>query len=951
MSSYSQNEESQNEKIKEEYVIGIDLGTRYSCAGIWRNGRFEIIPDSFGNRTVPSIVAFHGRVRLVGQNALAMKGVRPTNTIYDIKRIIGRRFDDPVVAGNKKFLTYEIISGAEDNSSLLVQLDPEDINNVAKKTYRPEEICACILSEIRRTATLYLQQDVSKAVITVPAYFTDAQRQATMDAAKIAGLEVIGMINEPTAAALAYGLGNKQWKKDDNGNVIVYDLGAGTLDVVLMNISKGVFRILSVSGNTHLGGEDIDYLVMGRIMTEFQREHRIVELEVSKLSQLKLKNAVENAKRILSTNKKTIICVDDYCEGKNICYTLTREKFEYICREFFVMCLHPLKDVIESTDLSRSDIQDVILVGGSTRIPKIQEMILEFFKDTDVKKLTMSLNPDEVVSAGACAYAYIKTHHEDPFSKNLMLMDITPLSLGVETLNKQMNTIIPRGTVIPVTRTRRYTIDTDDQDEVNIKVFEGERKLTKNNFHLGTFQLSGFEKAPRGHAIFIITFSIDINGILRVSAREKRSDAQASLEITSTWGSKGRIQREDLEQIIEEAKQNEEIDNIHSQKVGLIHKIQSICSGIFINLKDEDFNMSVMEKKKIKRQIKKIKKWVDNLTIETADLMELEEKKTYLQDNFSQMYVIVKKSDNQFRPAVADISCTTVIDCDEEEEDNQLQTYQKIERVPDPSEYAKEEVAALIKTINELCQNILSVINNPVSNFDQSDVEMMEDYISSVTIWLYVSNATNTIEYIAKINEINKITEELLDKYNEKTVFDDNTRLTVKDELQYICLTLNRSGESNYLSLSKEDSETLAKLTKETLIWLVENPDEDESVYREKLEKINQCSSAFYDRTVRKNLNIAPEPISDSEDSDSCSEDEYEAPEAIASTRIAENLDKLINSMPDQINSKAVLNPPFDSTPEIKVKVNINRFAPPSKVNYLKLRRARRNEKKTDSDH
>lgn len=930
---------SSSSQAIEEHVIGIDLGTRYSCAGVWRNNRFEIIPDSFGNRTVPSIVAFHGRVRLVGQNALAMKGVNPANTIYDIKRIIGRRFDDPVVTKNKKFLTYDLISGDEEESSILVQLDLEDIGNVAKKTYRPEEVCGCILSEIRRTASLYLQQDVTKAVITVPAYFTDAQRQATLDSAKIAGLEVIGMINEPTAAALAYGLGNKNWKKDNNGNVIVYDLGAGTLDVALMNIANGVFRIMSVSGNTHLGGEDIDYLVMSKVMTDFQREHRIVELQASKLAQLKLKNAVENAKRVLSTNKKAIICVDDFCEGKNIYYTLTRENFELICREFFIMCLRPLKDVLEGAGLERSDINDVILVGGSTRIPKIQEMILDFFKETDINQLTTSLNPDEVVSAGACAYAYIKTHNEDPFSKSLMLMDITPLSLGVETINKQMNILIPRGTVIPVSRTKRYTNDTDDQDEISIKVFEGERKLTKNNFHLGTFQLQGFDKAPRGHIIIIITFTIDINGILRVSAREKRSDAQASLEITSTWGSKGRIQKEDLDHIIEEAKRNEEIDSIHSQKVGLIHKIQSICSGILINIKDADFNMSASEKKRIRHQIKKIKRWVDGLTIENSDLMELESKKDYLHDNFAQMYVVVKKSDNQFRPAMADVACTTVMDCDEEEEDNRLQDYQSIERIPDPSEYAKEEIAALIKTINELCQNILGVINNPISKFDQADIEMMEDYISSVTIWLYVSNATTTIEYIAKINEINKITEELMEKYQEKTVFDDSSRLTTRDELQYICLTLNRTGESNYLSLNKEDTIALAQLTHETLVWLVENPNEDEQIYRDKLETINQLSSTMYDRTVRKNLNIAPEPISDSDDSDSDSEDEYEAPEAPATTRIAEDLDSLIDSMPDEINGKRHEPEPL---PEIKVKIDINRFASPSRVNYLKPKRSRR---------
>jgi len=522
-----------DEEIVNDYVLGIDLGTRFSCVSIWRNKRFEIICDQFGNRTVPSVVAFYRSAKLVGHNALSMKEINPENTIYDIKRIIGRRMDDPVIEQIKKLISYDIVDDESQHHNILVQLDKKDTTITHKRIYRPEEICAQILIEIKRMAFDYLKQEVVKAVITVPAYYNDAQRQATLDAAKIAGLDVLKIINEPTAAALAYGLGSKQWRKTSNdkitrvgGNVIMYDLGAGTLDVSLMNISNGVFRTLAVGGNTNLGGEDIDYLVMNHILLEFRRQNRIKDLKISKLAQLKLKNSVENAKKILSTAEKAVVCVDDFYNGKKIYHVLTREIFEMINNELFIMCIKPLKDVLESAALTKDDIDDVVLVGGSTRIPKIQKLILEFFQGTNIKRLTTSLNPDEVVSAGASIYGYIMTHKEDPFSENLVLLDITPLSLGIETLQKQMTVIIPRNTVIPTRKTKVFSTDTDYQNMVSIKIFEGERKLTKNNFHVGTFDLTGFEKGPRGFPTIKITFHIDINGILQVTAHEKRSDVQ-----------------------------------------------------------------------------------------------------------------------------------------------------------------------------------------------------------------------------------------------------------------------------------------------------------------------------------------------------------------------------------------------------------------------------------------
>lgn len=597
-----------------DIVIGIDLGTRFSCVSVWRNKRFEIISDQFGNRTIPSVVSFFKSAKLVGYNALSMKEVRPANTIYDVKRIIGRRMDDPVIEKIQQLISYKIVDDQSEHHNVLIQLDNKDISLTHKKNYRPEEICAHILLEIKKMATTYLRQEVTRAVITVPAYFNDAQRQATLDAAKIAGLEVLKMINEPTAAALAYGMGKKKWLKNTNcdnmvnncnsqGNVIIYDLGAGTLDVSLMNISNGVFRTLAIVGNTHLGGEDIDYIIMNHAIIEFKKQNKIRELKLSKLAKLKLKNSVENAKKILSTTDKAVICVDDFYNGKKLYQIITRNFFEMICNELFIMCMKPLKDVLDSADMSREDIDEVILVGGSTRIPKIQKLILDFFKDTNIKRLTCSLNPDEVVSAGASIYGYILTHQEDPFSENLVLLDITPLSLGVETLQKQMTVIIPRNTVIPTKKIKIFSTDTDDQDSVSIKIFEGERKLTKHNFHVGTFDLSGFEKGPRGYPTIKITFSVDINGILQVTAHEKKSDVQNSINITSTWGAKGRLSKNEIDNIILDAEKNDQTDTIYSLKIGMIHNIKTICNSILINLKDDSFSLTNADKKKMRTHI------------------------------------------------------------------------------------------------------------------------------------------------------------------------------------------------------------------------------------------------------------------------------------------------------------------------------------------------------------
>lgn len=906
-------------------VIGIDLGTRNSCVSIWRNNRTEIIPDSFGNRIIPSIVGFYHSAKLVGFNALALKEVNPLNTIYDVKRIIGRRMTDPSIEQTRKLLSYELVDDQTKHRNILIQLDRSDTSITRKNLYRPEEICAFILSEIRTMASKYTGQNVKKAVITVPAYFNDAQRQATLDSAQIAGLDVLKIINEPTAAVLAYGLANKKWKNKTGGNVIVYDLGAGTLDVSLTNVCDGVFRTLSVGGNTHIGGEDFDYLIMNYLIFEFKKKHSIEEFQISKLAQIKLKNAVEVAKKLLSTSKKATVCVDDFYKNQKLFHVLTREQLEGICNELFVMCMKPIKDVLDSANMTVNDIDEIILVGGSTRIPKIRKLIKDYFKDSPVKDLTISLNPDEIVSSGASIYGYIMTHQSDPFSENLVLLDVTPLSLGVETLRKKMTTIIPRNTTIPSCKKKIFSTDTDDQDTVSIKIFEGERKLTKYNYHVGTFDLTGFDKGPRGYPIIKISFEIDLNGILHVTAHEKRSDVRNSIQITSTWGAKGRLSQKDIEKIISDAQVFEQLDTMYSVKVGLIYEINSICSAIQINLRDKTFNLNKADKKKIKAELNENLLWLKQNDIADMDITELQNRSKYLNETYAPLIVRINKDNDNFTERKSTLTAAEVYGDDDENEGFDM--YQQIKNHNNPSEYGKEEINTLKKTISELGYNILAVVNNPVSNFSQEDIELVSDYIGSVNIWIYTTTANTSMEYAAKIDEINKFTENIMKKYDQNSIFKENSEFTVRDELQLTCLTLNTSIKSNYFSLHNDQTEKLSVLINQTLIWLLGHQNEESEVYQAKLNMISDICNEIYQgmrlASDSKNNQTAINNYDDESDSDS----EVEEPEPNKKNQITEDIDSILESMQDRPQRRTKnQSPNRKQSSDVLVKVDMNKL-------------------------
>lgn len=866
-----------SENNLENIVVGIDLGTRFSCASVWRKNTLEIITDQFGNHSIPSIVSFYRSSRLIGYNALMLKDLEPKNTIYDIKRIIGKRMDDPSMNQVYNVISYDLIDDETIYHNILVKLSKT--KNYKKLIYRPEEICSYILLEIKRMAVNYLKTDVDKCVLTVPAYFNDSQRQATLDAAKIAGWNVIKIINEPTAAALAYGIGNKTWydgnNKKDYGNVLIYDLGAGTLDISLMKIADGEFRTLAVNGNSNLGGEDIDYLLMNFVVVEFKKQYNITDIIISDLMKSKLKNNVELAKKILSTSKKAVICIDDFYNNKKLYYVLTREKLELICNEIFIMCVKPIAHLLESINLSKLDIDEILLVGGSTRIPKIQSLILDFFSDTKIKQLTYSFNPDEIVSAGAAIYGYIMTHNEDPFSNNLVLIDVLPLSLGIETLQKNMTIIIPRNTTLPTKKTKYFTTDTDNQTSVNIKIFEGERKLTKNNFHVGTFELSGFEKSPKGIPVIKITFRVDINGILQVSVHEKKSNIKNKIKISSTWGAKGRLSKSEIDKLILEAENNDNYDLACVTKIGLVHKIKSICDAIILNLKDEKIDLSNCDREKIKKDVESSLEWIKT-DFNELKLDDLKKRENRLSKNYAPLIILTKDSDSNFKEYNEKNNLVSI----HNDEDIENSNYEKVENQENYTD--KSEINEYKKIITELNNNILNIINNPVSNLHQDDINNLSDYISTVNLWLYTINSVSTLDYIDKITEINNMTETILSKYDNNELFNKNIDFSKKDELQLICNTLKKSINDSFLSVSDENMTKITNLIDETLTWLENNPSEPMEIYETKLNEVTQVCNEIYNNT-----NYIKDRINEDDDD---------------KIPITENIEKLINSLPDKLD-------------------------------------------------